>query len=57
MSANTLENSVGEQSDRGVINDSEPLNPLLRAIASTVRGKDVPVGCIQIAINFLKELL
>ena len=56
MPPNSLENSIGEQRDGCGINDSKLLYPLFRAIASAVRGKNVFIGGIQVAIDFFKEL-
>ena len=57
MSSDSLENSIGEQRDGSGINDSKLFYPLFRAVASAVRGKNVFIGGIQIAIDLFKELL
>ena len=57
MTSYTLEDDVGEQRNGCGVNDSEPLDPLFRTITSAVRGKNVSIGGIQVAIHFLKELL
>ena len=57
MSADTLENGIGEQRNGRGINDSKLLYPFFRTIASAVRGKNVLIGSIQVSIYFLEELL
>ena len=57
MTSYTLEDDVGEQRNGCGVNDSEPLDPLFRTITSAVRGKNVSIGGIQVALHFLKELL
>ena len=57
MTSNSLENGIGEQRDRSGIYDPEPFYPLLSTVSPAVRGKQILIGRIQIAIYLLKELL
>ena len=57
MTSNTLENGIGEQGDCGRIYDFKLFYSLLCTVSPAVRGKQILIGRIQIAIYFFKELL
>ena len=56
MTPHALEDSIGKQCDSRGINDSELFYPLFGTMASAVRGKQILIGGIQIAIDLFKEL-
>ena len=57
MPPNALENGIGEQRDGRGINDAKLFYPFFRTIASAVRGKNVFIDIIQIAVYLFKETL
>src|SRR3712207_7295554 len=53
----TLEDEIGEERNRGRVDDTKPLHPALRLISWAVRGKGCLVLLIKVAIDHLKERL
>ena len=53
----TLEDEIGEERNRGRIDDTKPLHPTHRLISWAVRGKGCLVLLVKVTIDHLKERL
>ena len=54
MPSHTLEEKVGEQRDGRGVDNLKPFHPFRRLAASAVRGKDVAVCGVQVAVDDLE---
>ncbi|MBR8726700.1 hypothetical protein IX296_003118 [Bacteroides pyogenes] len=57
MAPNTFEKEIGEECNRGRVDDAQTLHPVLRLISSAVRAKKCFVLLVKVAIDHLKEPL
>ena len=57
VTPNTLEDEIGEERNRGRVDDTKPLHPALRLISWAVRGKGCLVLLVKVAIDHLKARL